>query len=172
VLHPTTVASRQDCPPFSWTRRQRDRCLIAATNNHIRSWNTVDHPHRTFSGSRQTRRCPDLSYIRTVCNSASVAAKTRHFEDLSSLRVSDLGTVNCSRTSISGWKPICGRFSVWPDSFHRRNVRRLARSFVSGSFSRFFGPPAHRSSTVVGLCPDSRLNFRQYNSTFYLHCTM
>jgi hypothetical protein len=29
-----------------------------------------------------------------MCGSASVAAKTRHFKDLSDLRVSDLGTVN------------------------------------------------------------------------------
>jgi hypothetical protein len=29
------------------------------------------------------------------CGTASVAAKTRHFEDLSDLRVSDLRTVNC-----------------------------------------------------------------------------
>jgi hypothetical protein len=39
-----------------------------------------------------------LSYIRTACKggSASVAAKTRHFEGLSDLRVSGLRTVSCT----------------------------------------------------------------------------
>jgi hypothetical protein len=43
--------------------------------------------------------------MRTACNrfrcgTASVAAKTHHFEDFSDLRVSDLRAVNC--TSIIG----------------------------------------------------------------------
>jgi hypothetical protein len=53
--------------------------------------------NRTSSGSRQTRRFEDLSFIKNACSrcgSASVAAKTRHFQDLS-----NLGTVNC----ISLW---------------------------------------------------------------------
>jgi hypothetical protein len=55
--------------------------------------------NRTSSESRQTRRFKDLSYIRIACNrcaSASVAAKSRHREDLSDMRVSNLRTVHCS----------------------------------------------------------------------------
>jgi hypothetical protein len=72
---------------------------------------------------------------------ASVAAKTRHFEDMSDSRVSDLRAVNRSRkfsgnapnslsaisgTALTGWKPTSGSFSVRSDSVHRQNVQCLA----------------------------------------------
>jgi hypothetical protein len=59
-------------------------------------------PALDIPGSRQTPRFKDLYCIRKVVwlhDSASVAAKTPHFKDLSDLRVSDLRTVNCNPLS-------------------------------------------------------------------------
>jgi hypothetical protein len=63
---------------------------VSGSFTHFFSIPLIQSSNRTSSGSRQTRRFEDLSYIRTACNgSASVAAKTQHFGNLFDVRLSD-----------------------------------------------------------------------------------
>jgi hypothetical protein len=112
VKHPMVPPLPAECTRFPcqlraalrtspWVRHQHLGMKLLSMYRSLMIYNRQSS-NRTSPGSC---RFEDLYYFRKgvwLYDSASVAAKIRHFEDLSDVRVSDLRTVNCI------WEPFSG----------------------------------------------------------------